>query len=231
MKHRLKGFIVFIALMIPFSGCASYRAYYDIGLTEVERPAQAKARYGEQKITTTKEEGVEKYYFEDELLKILWLPSSLNISFALSNKTDHSIKIIWDEAAYVDSIGVSHRVMHSGVKYTDRNSPQPPTVVPRKGTINDLIFPSDYVDYVSGQYGGWREQPLFPSAMDQISNPNASEELLKAEAEKYLGKSVQVLLPLQIEDTINEYIFTFTVNGVKTETISPKPTKSPQSNP
>lgn len=69
MKHRLKSFIIFVVLMILFSGCVSYssRAIYDIGLKEVERPVQAKERYGEQKITKTNEEGVEKYYFEAAL--------------------------------------------------------------------------------------------------------------------------------------------------------------------
>ncbi|GAI08971.1 unnamed protein product, partial [marine sediment metagenome] len=34
-------------------------------------------------------------------------------------------------------------------------------------------------------------------------------EELKAKAEKYIGKTIQVLLPLQIEDVVNEYIFIF----------------------
>ena len=133
MKTKLNLIVLLIIFIAPLFGCQSFRAYYDIGLTEVERPALAKERYGEQKITKAREEGVEKYYFEDELVKILWLPSSSNVSFNLTNKTDHSIKIIWDEAVYVDTIGVSHRVMHSGVKYMDRSNSQPPSVVVRKG--------------------------------------------------------------------------------------------------
>lgn len=219
MKNQLKLIVLLIIFITPLFGCQSFRAYYDIGLTEVERPALAKERYGEQKITKAREEGIEKYYFEDELVKILWLPSASNVSFNLTNKTDHSIKIIWDEAVYVDTKGESHRVMHSGVKYIDRSNSMPPSVVVRKGTISDLIFPSDYVFYASGQYGGWQEAPLFPNSMNQFSNANASEALLKAEADQYIGKIFQVLLPLQIEDTVSEYIFTFTVNGVKVETV------------
>ena len=208
MKNCVKSFVSF-ALFILIAGCVpAHWAHYDIGLYTVERPAQARERYGESKIMKVQEEGVEKYYFEDEMVKIIWIPTPFQISFILTNKTSHSIKILWDEAAYVDENGVSHRVMHSGVKYIDRNNPQPPTVVVRKGTVSDLVFPTDYVYYASGKYGGWRETPLFPNSGYDI-------EELKEKAEKYVGKTLQVLLPLQIEGVVNEYIFSFKINSVK----------------
>lgn len=192
------------------TGCATYRVDYDIGLYEVERPAQARERYGEQKITKVQEEGIEKYYFEDEMVQIAWIPIASPIasrmSFVLTNKTDHSIKIVWDEAAFVDTNGMSRRVMHSGVKYIDRNNPQPPSVVVRRGAITDDIIPSDNV--VSSEYGGWSEEPLLPKF-------GIDAQALKTKAEKYSGKTYQVLLPLEIEGIINEYIFTFKINNVE----------------
>jgi len=205
--RQLKGIALFGVVMAFLTGCTTYRAYYDIGLTEVERPAQAKQRYGEQKVTQIEEEGVNKYLFEDEMVKIVWIPTSSQVSFILTNKTNHSIKIVWDEAAFVDEKGISHRVMHSGVKYIDRNNPQPPSVVVRNGTITDLVIPTDNVYYVSGKYGGWREAPLFPAS-------SVTAEELRSKAQKYVGKTIQVLLPIQIEDVVNEYIFTFEVKSV-----------------
>ncbi len=195
---------LFCIIIFILSGCAMHRAYYDVGLIEVERPVQAKERYGEQKITKTAEAGIDKYYFEDEMVKILWVPTSHQVSFALTNKTDHSIKIIWDEAAFVGVNGISSRVMHSGVKYIDRSNPQPPTVVVRKGTISDLIVPTDNIYY--NTYSGWETAPLFPVSATK-------EEELRLSAQSYVGKTIQVLLPLKIEDVVNEYIFTFKING------------------
>jgi hypothetical protein len=211
MQNYLKSSAALAGLIIFIAGCATFQTFqalYDIGLYEVERPTQAKERYGESKITKVQEEGVEKYYFEDDMVKIVWIPTPYQISFVLTNKTDHSIKIVWDEAAYVDENGVSHRVMHEGVKYIDRNNPQPPTVVVRKGTIVDSIFPTDYVYYVSGEYGGWREKPLFPTF-------GYTAEGIRDKAEQYVGKTIQVLLPLQIEGVVNEYIFSFKINKVE----------------
>ena len=191
-----------IATML--TSCMNYKGFYNVGLKEVERPENAKERYGESKIVNFKEEGKTKYSYEDDMIKIVWLPLSTQFGFKLKNKTDHSIKIIWDEAVYVDQNGSSGRVMHAGVKYTDRNNPQPPTVVVKNANIEDIIVPTDNVYYVSGKYGGWRTKPMFP-------NRASTQEELNVLTQKYIGKEVKILLPLKIQETINEYIFTFKV--------------------
>lgn len=90
------------------------------------------------------------------MVRVLLLPTTDAIHFSLTNKTSHSIKIIWDEVVYVDVNGSSYRAMYSGVKYIDRTNPQLPTIVFRNGSIEDLVLPTDNVYYLSGQYGGWR---------------------------------------------------------------------------
>ena len=200
----MKKIIYTMIIATMLTGCMTYQGFYNVGLQEVERPENAKERYGESKIVNFEEEGKTKYSYEDDMIKIIWLPLSTQFGFTLKNKTDHSIKIIWDEAVYVDQNGSSGRVMHAGVKYTDRNNPQPPTVVVKKANIDDMIVPTDNVYYVSGQYGGWRTKPMFP-------NRASTQEELNALTQKYIGKEVKVLLPLKIQETINEYIFTFKV--------------------
>lgn len=204
---------------ILFSSCATlqpiYYGTYNIELTQVERPAQAKQRYGEIKISPVTEEGKSKYSFEDDMVRIMWLVTADNISFLLTNKTDYSIKIIWDEAVYVDENGVSQKVMHSGVKYSERESTQPPSVVVRKGKIEDVVTPTNLVYYKEGFYGtyfsspgGWREKPLF-----NYYQTGGTEMTVKQLLESNVGKSFQVLLPLKIEETVNDYIFTFSIKG------------------
>jgi len=207
MKYFNYLCIVFVVLLM--FGCVSYRAIYDITLSEVERPSDAKERYGEPSIVSFEEEGKTKYSFEDEMIKIIWIPTSVQFYFTLANKTSHSIKIEWDEAVYVNEDGMSQRVMHSGVKYIDRNSPQPPTTIVRNATISDIVMPSDNVYFVSGKYGGWTEKPLFPNVS------MTSEQEIMSKAKEYIGKKVQILLPLKIEDVVNEYIFVFNIKDVK----------------
>lgn len=200
----MKKTIIYLLLTIFVSSCYSYKGIYKVGLQEVERPENVKERYGESKIVNFEEEGQTKYRYEDDMIEIVWVAVSTQFSFSLKNKTDHSIKIIWDEAVYVDENGSSGRVMHAGVKYTDRNASQPPTVIVKNAKIDDLVCPTDNVYYVSGQYGGWHTKPLFP-------NSATTQEDLNKLTQASVGKVVQILLPLQIEETVNEYIFTFKV--------------------
>lgn len=202
----MKKLTCILFLITILQSCAVYRGYYDVGLQNVERPENVQERYGESQIAHFDEDGETKYRYEDEILEIIWIPTSSSFSFVLQNKTDHSIKIIWDEAVYVNEDGLSMRVMHSGVKYIDRNNPQPPTTVVRNAKIEDLIMPTENVYYASGKYGGWRTNPLFPrSAM--------SQEELNSLTSRYIGKEVQILLPLEIQGHVNEYLFSFRING------------------
>jgi hypothetical protein len=202
----MKTFIFVFIIMIILSGCMTYQqGLYIIGLHEVERPDDARIRYGESRIINFEEEGITKYGYEDEMVKITWLPLSTQFAFTLENKTDHSIRIIWDEAVYVNENGSSGRVMHAGVRYIDRNNPQPPTIIVKNAKIEDMIVPTDNVYYLSGRYGGWRTKPLFP-------NRATTQTELNSLSEQYIGNIVKILLPLQIQDTINEYMFSFRVN-------------------
>jgi len=192
-----------------------YIADYDISLIEVSRPAKASSRYGPQKIEKILENGINKYFFEDQMIKIIWFPSVTEFSFVINNKTDHSIRIIWDETAYSDESGLSRRLMHSGVKTVDRNNSQPPSVIIRKGSLADFIIPADNVYWREGFYGdyistpgGWETKPLFP-----ILKEGGTAESFQNSLKQYIDKTFQILLPLQIEDIINDYVFIFKINN------------------
>ena len=114
----------------------------------------------------------------------------------MENKSDNSIKIIWDEAVYIDEDNTSRKVFHSGVKYEDGEKAQPLTVIAKKTKINDLVAPVDNIYYASG---GWGIRSLFS-------------------VQKSAGKTVKILLPIQIQETINEYIFSFKINHTRINT-------------
>lgn len=214
---RIKAFSFYLLFIFLFGCATSVKHYlqYDITLNEVERPPEASEQYGEHKISTT-EEGDYKYKFEDEMIKILWLPIPSEFRFFLENKTNHSMKIIWKDAAYVCEKGKSHRVMHTGVKYIDRNDLQRSSVVEGKGVISDFIYPADYANYTYDRWiespltaGSWHVKPLLPYSQDG-GNP---QKLLNS-AISYIDKTIQVLLPIQLEDVAYNYIFTFKVKDV-----------------
>jgi hypothetical protein len=225
MKRRI---ILVPLIILTLSSCAtlymsnwtSYDASYSISLSRVERPSKASTRYGQQKIESITDPKY-KYIFEDDLVKVLWLANGRSIFFSIQNKTDHSIKIPWDEAAYIDTNGSSHRVMHSGVKYTDRANPQAPSIIARKASIEDIVFPTDYVYWKERTpvfSACWEEKPLLANhdffEGKYVQSQYSSFEAFEQEAKSNVGKSFQVLMPLQIEDVVNDYIFTFVIDSV-----------------
>ena len=178
--------LLLFTLFIMVVGCfQKHYASYDINLKKVERPSNAKERYGETKIIRFVEDEETKYSFEDGMIKIIWLPGTSQFNFFLTNKTSHSIKIIWDEAVYVNESGISDKVMHNGVKYSERNNSQPPTVIIRGATASDTVLPTDNV-YYSGK---WRESPLFPDY--EFKRPEIDKK-----AKNIVGKNVQNLIKL-----------------------------------
>lgn len=201
--------LLFTILLISglCQGCTRYIAKYDISLASVQRPAKAQDRYGKQILTTYQENNLKKYTFEDKLVKIDWYVDAHQIYLWMTNKTIHSIKISWDDTSIIDIDGQNHRVIHSGVSYADRNRSQPASIISPKTSLADTLFPVDSIQYVDGY---WDETTIFPYS---ITASKSGISPFMTAVKSLIGKRFQVLLPIQIENVINDYIFTFCINS------------------
>ena len=205
MKKVNLFLLAFTAFMLTSCGAfKNYIASYSVGLSSVESPADAKQQFGETKVVTFNEEGVSKYRYEDDYINIVWYVGLKQFNFTLNNKSGHSLKINWDDISFVDTEGQVGRVMHSGVKYTERNNSQPATTVPKGASISDILLPTENVYFVSGQYGGWRENYLLPCVYQ-------TPEAFNAGASSLVGKTMTIMMPIIIENVQNDYTFTFNI--------------------
>lgn len=192
MNKKICLIMIGVLSMLIFSGCSSLPNNKKAKLLTVERPKDAKEKYGELTISDVQDENQKTLMqFEDALIKSQFYFGNTSISIILQNKTSYTMKISWDNAAFIDEDGISRRVIHEGVKLVDRNSPQAPSIIVRNGKIYDSITPSDNIYYSSGE---WKYLDLT------------------------IGKNVNVslLLPIEIEGVVNDYIFNF-----NEETIEP----------
>lgn len=209
----MKKLFLFTVLLIPvfiMTSCVNYQnfqnvgleyeAFYNIELQNVEIYKNRKKKYGESKIIKIEDDKI-KYIYEDSIIKILWIPLHKKFEFILVNNTNHSLKIIWDEAVYVNQNNFSGRIIHTNTKYIDKNNHQLPTILVKNTIINDVIIPSNNIDYKDGE---WIIKPIFPYKA-------YTEKKLNDIAQQYIGKKLIILLPIKIKETINEYIFTFKV--------------------
>ena len=106
---------------------------------------------------------------------------------------------------------MTHRLIHSGIGYEERNDSQRSTIIAARGSLEDFVHPADYFQWEkwsSKQQGYWRRASFIPTQI------NGTAEELRTKAEPFIGKTFQVILVLQIDDVRNDYVCTFKINNV-----------------
>ena len=144
--------------------------------------------------------GDSKLVFEDERIKIKFnfekefLTKNIStLNFELKNKTESTMKLLWEQVTYIDTNGRAQSVLKSGVRFIEKDRAIPPTTIPSNSMINDLIISKENVNwnYISGS---WIQEPLLKNK------------------EIFDGKTIRLLIPLDIEEEIIEYDFIFKIS-------------------
>lgn len=104
------------------------RGKYISLLAEVEKPTNPEIRFGET-MTIPSENGLSKFTYKDNVIDIMIFADRSNFNFVLQNISENSIKIVWDEAVFVNFDGSTEKVMHKGIKFSERNGAQPTTTI------------------------------------------------------------------------------------------------------
>ena len=110
------------------------------------------------------------------------------------------MRINWDGGAYIDNNGNSMRIVHSKVKLIDLERAQVPTVIAAGTQYSDNLYVTDYVKIVDGQ-------PVFKPLIG--SNAFRSKDEANDNLQP-IGSTVKLLLPIEVNGTNREYLFTFT---------------------
>lgn len=163
-------------------------------LTKVEKPSNPDVRYG--KTTNVTEKDITKYSYEDNFIDILIFASKTQFIFILKNVSDNTLKIVWNEAVFVDVDGSTSKVMHSGIKYSQREADQPASTIIKGAKLEDLAAPTDKV-YYSEILKKWESKSLYANASKKVE-----------------GQTIKLMLPIQVKEVVNEYIFEFTLSYV-----------------
>jgi hypothetical protein len=138
-------------------------------------------------------------FFKDDKISIAFALGKSAIYLKMINQTKEPLKIIWDNVSIVQ-YNNANKVMHSGVKYTDANSSQPPTLIPPNAIISDQIIPSNNIRYVQGYY----------SQYSSIS-PRWDEGRLFTIDGSDKGQIISLFFPLEYKGVLKNYDFKFMV--------------------
>ena len=181
----MKKIILFFILAFLFS-CGTQKLPASLEMTEVNGTPVSGMQYIDDKIA------IDWSYV---------MRSRLN--FKLKNISAKNMRLIWDNAAYVDANGKVDRIMHHGIKYVDRNESQPSSTIPAGAILEDAIIPVGVIGYTA-RYG-WHEGTMFGFS-------TTDRRLAETQKANTFGRNIKVLLPIEIDGEITEYTFSFTVN-------------------
>ena len=154
-------------------------------LSKVEKPENAEIRYGET--ITVNDTTVTKFRYTDNVIDLLIFAGEKNFNFVLKNVYNSTIKLVWDEAAFIDFDGETSKVMHKGIKYSEREASQPASVIIKGAKLEDIAVPTKNVRYSE-------------SAKEWVI-----DNMLLSRGE------LKLMIPIQIKDVINEYVLIFKV--------------------
>lgn len=160
---------------------------YKMHISSVQKPKSSKFAKGEL-VNTDK-----SMVYTDNYTSLIVMPQDDNFFFSLNNKSQSNIEIDWDRIIYIDENNHSGRVIHSGIKYTERNSPQTPSLVAPTTSITDVIIPVNNI-YLSTVSYEWRISSLINNA-----NIKGSHD----------GKNIKIILPIKIDGASYEYSITY----------------------
>lgn len=143
--------------------------------------------------------------YRDDIMFISWNIQRNLVKFTLQNKSTSSIKIIWDDMAFVGLDEKSKRVIHQGIKYNEKENPQSPSVVMRDSRVTDLLIPSSNI-YYNQSLKKWSAHPLVYDIMFSPEDETTQHAS---------GKKIKILLPIIVNEKRYEYQFVFEIDNIK----------------
>lgn len=195
IQNIMKRFLIGILLMITLSGCYTTTFFLDSPQHLYEGSSNAKTNNESLTLTSYSDEYITIYPYSDDP----------QIYFTLVNNHSSSIRIIWDDAVYIDYSGSAHHIIHKDVKLINKGDSQVASIVPKNAKIEEVITPIGCVDLKDGQ---WIITP-FESNIYK-TKWEAEAAINTYIAHPFLRKDrCTLVLPIEIDGKIIEYTLKF----------------------
>jgi hypothetical protein len=142
--------------------------------------------------------------FHDKNLSVSFVVGEQGFEMHFENLSPHDVKILWDRAEYTDVSRQTQRLMHSGIRFPDRNNPIPDQYVLSLSSVQETVIPISNV-YTLPKRKGYDIHPLFTLESDVAAG-------LK-------GKAVILFIPVEINRQIIPYNFKIEITDSVKESI------------
>jgi hypothetical protein len=140
--------------------------------------------------------------FRDSTIAVSFMFGDRSFQLRFENLTARNVKILWERSEYTDTNGQSHRLMHSGIRFQDRNNPIPDQIVQPRSSVQEAVIPISKVYFVQ-EKKIYSVRPLF--------------ELNTAAGLK--GKAINLFIPVEVDRAIIPYNFKIQIIDSVKETL------------
>ena len=149
----------------------------------------------------------------DNGLRFITFFDGIKTALSIQNNSGNSVKILWDDGALIDQENFAHRIVHAGISITDKEKAQVPSVIPNDSLIEDTIYAADCLKWNAGK-GSWDYLPI-------VWDKEFTNE---ADANQYIRNMapVKLMLPIETDGRVTEYLITFNEKDSKLTSSSRK---------
>jgi hypothetical protein len=198
--------------------CSGYTADYTFQAGAERTPARAVTGSGKVALA------VKDMRLTDEFGEFSWRMSDSAIGLTISNRSRTALRILWDDARFVDDTATLQSLLVDGPYAGDpRGSWHPQSGHLGTFTVNPgtnatfRLFPKDYATVYPGHpdYPYWfGTRALFMSPGPGGGTPRTRKAIVSL-APAVVGKTVTFRIPAAVGDSAYDYSFRFTVSNVR----------------
>jgi len=142
--------------------------------------------------------------FRDKNIAVSFTITDTLFQMNFENISANDINILWERGEYTDVYNRTSRIMHSNIRFQDRNNAIPNQLVKSHSSLQEDVIPIKSV-FMSAQKKTYDIRPLF--------------QLESEDAGRFKGKSFNLFIPLEIDRQIILYNFRFEVTDSVREII------------
>ncbi|KMY67206.1 hypothetical protein AAU61_09975 [Desulfocarbo indianensis] len=133
--------------------------------------------------------------YKDNFISISFKPNYKQLAFQLRNESSKPIRVLWNEASFVDVESKAHKIIHKGIKLINKEKEMTSTTIPPEAILDDLVAPIDLTELVDNK---WKTRDILP----------------RQKIGELKGKCFSFFLPLTIGDMKKEYLFKFEIDAI-----------------
>jgi hypothetical protein len=142
------------------------------------------------------------------------------IGLEFRNKSSDVIEVAWDQSVYIDEDGNSSRLIRGNVNLSEKDRPQPNTVIPPGTKLQETVLS---IDRIREEDGKWTQLPILPDVAYIFDKHFLNELKAKTSwvqhvyfpgAKNLTGKEVRLFLRLLVNEQKQNVTITFKIAGM-----------------